>query len=243
MEYFIQVKGKETGPVDQGTLVDWCRKGQIKEDTLVKNNLMTSWKPAKGLTILKPIFAEQAAAKGQSLGSRLSDNMNSHRKGQGINNNTVTLNSVKTASLRYRLGAGIIDAVVIYIIYIAISFPYQYLVLGTDPLAFDPATMTEEQIISLAETLPSLFLISIFVDQIYRVLCVGGMAQTLGQKFFGIMQIKHNTLGEPVLMGRSYFFNTFFILFFPINLLFIFIFRRGLHEMLSGVSVVNVRLG
>lgn len=252
MEYFIQdKKGKEQGPIDQGTLKDWAKKGQIQPNTNVRNSMMKAWKPAKDIVILTDIFKEQAEIASHSLGSRIKDNVSSHRENQEINNLNLTQDSVRSGSIQYRLGSFIIDATILG------AFAYGFLFIYLNFVSTD-TTMTPESIFQYvvgtgelaeheaqqANKLLFQFAIgAIIAFQLYWTFTVGLWAQTLGQKFFGLMQIKHNTLGAPVLMGRAYFYSLFFIIFFPINFFFIFVFRRGLHEILSGSSVVNVRLG
>lgn len=252
MEYFVQDrKGKELGPIDQGTLKDWAKKGEVKPNSNVRNSLMKNWKPAKDIVILQDIFREQAEIESHSLGNRIKENVNSHRDSQGINNLILTQDSIKAGSLQYRLGSFIIDATILAAFAYGILFVYlnfvstspgltpesifQYLI-GTAELVDAEAQEANQLIFKFA-------IGAIFAFQLYWTFTVGLWAQTLGQKFFGLMQIKHNTLGNPVLLGRAYFFSFFFVLFFPINFFFIFVFRRGLHEILSGSSVVNVRLG
>ena len=252
MEYFVQDrKGKELGPIDQGTLKDWAKKGQVKPNSNVRNTLMKSWKSAKDIVILQDIFKEQAEIESQTLTSRIKENVGSHRDNQSINNLILTKESIKAGSVQFRLGSFIIDATILGAFAYAILFVYLNFVstggLLTPESIFQHlvgnAELAEAQAQEANQLLFKFTIGAIIAFQLYWTLTVGLWAQTLGQKFFGLMQIKHNTLGNPVLLGRAYFFSFFFVLFFPINFFFIFVFRRGLHEILSGSSVVNVRLG
>lgn len=248
MEYFIQdTKGQEQGPIDQGTLIDWAKKGQVTPQTNVRNTLMKNWKLAKDIVILTSIFKEQADLQSHKLGNRLKENATSHRENQEIKNLNLTKDSVKQPSIQFRLGSFILDLTILVAISYAALFIYLNFI-STD-LTTSPEALFQKLIgsASLAESEATLLFESavafIILMQLYWTFTIGLWAQTIGQKFFGIMQIKHNTLGAPVLLARAYFYSLFFVIFFPINFFFIFVFRRGLHETLSGSSVVNVSLG
>ena len=88
----------------------------------------------------------------------------------------------------------------------------------------------------------SAFVASVLViPMAYYSFALGLKAQTFGYWFFGIMVIKGK--GEEVFVGRAFFMSFLFIVTLPLEPVLIYVFHKGLHEVLTGVRVVNVKLG
>lgn len=80
----------------------------------------------------------------------------------------------------------------------------------------------------------------VFVGLIYYVFTMGFMAQTLGQRFWGIMIIRDD--GEPVFLARTFLFTILYYIFFWSTIIFTFVIpsKRAIHDMLSGIRVVRI---
>ena len=215
MQYFYEdSKGNEVGPVDQDLLIDRAKSGIISPQTPVRNSMVKTFKEAEKISCLKNVFSAGDANKTTKSFKDIAKNL--HRSSS----------SIKAPEINYRVMAFFLDMVVCTLL---VLISYNILKrFGVDVLGEEKAM--------------DIFMASVFCLPIaYYTFTLGLKAQTFGYWFFGIMVIKGKE--EEVFVGRAFFMSLFFILTLPVEPLFIFIFRKGLHESLTGTRVVNVRLG
>ena len=80
-----------------------------------------------------------------------------------------------------------------------------------------------------------------FFTLLYYTMCIGFKAQTFGQRFYGIMAVDTND--RPVMLQKSFIYSLFLIIFLPLEPFVVYVTKKSLHEMISGVKIVNVKLG
>ncbi len=212
--YYENSRGETVGPIDEDLIIEIARRGEINSETLVRNTMVRTFKPADKIPCLQNIVKKVSSAKEEASFKDIAKNL--HR----------SATSIKAPPITYRMMAFALD---LFIIVPLIILSYNLLkTIGSSVLG-------EEQAMSL-------FLATVFVLPIsYYTLTLGLKAQTLGYWFFGIMVIKGE--GDEVYFGRAFFLAAVFILTLPLEALFVFIFNRGFHEIISGTRIVNVKLG
>lgn len=211
--YYENSHGEEVGPVDEDILIERAKKGVITSETLVRNSMVRTYKPADKIACLEEIVDKKSAEKSKSF-KDIAKNL--HR----------SASSVKPPPVNFRLMAFALDICIVSVLVIIF-----YAVMKN----WGSESLGEEKAMSI-------FMASVAgIPLTYYTFMLGLKAQTIGYWFFGIMVIKG--LDDEVFVGRAFFMCLFFILTLPIEPLLIFIFNKGLHETFTGTRVVNVRLG
>ena len=213
--YYLNDKDQEVGPVDQDILIGRAQSGEITSTTLVRNSMVKAFKPASKVACLDGIVRDGTAKPGApKKDSNIAKNL--HR----------SESSIKAPQTNYRFMAFAFDLIIIVVLVVA-SFNIFKSIQG--------GMLDEEQAMSA-------FVASVLViPMAYYSFALGLKAQTFGYWFFGIMVIKGK--GEEVFVGRAFFMSFLFIVTLPLEPVLIYVFHKGLHEVLTGVRVVNVKLG
>jgi len=221
--------GEEFGPVPQDTLIEWGKNGRVSAKCSIRNSLMKSWKPAKEVSFLKDIIDEyEAIPRDKSITTKLKRMIDHEKPAETIQKNLhSSADSIKPASFGYRSAAFVIDAVILLICLLTVA----YMLKSTAASGSIDLNMAVMAFIAAAVVIPF----------VYWVFTLGLRAQTFGQTVFGIMLVKGE--GNPVYLGRAYIFTLIFILTMPLEPLFVYVLKCGLHERLTGTRIVNVKLG
>ena len=138
-----------------------------------------------------------------------------------------TSDAIKCASFGYRSGAAFIDMLIIYAFIGGLAF------LINNSLTSG----------SIAGSSAAAYLIAgaYFITLFYYTFNIGFFAQTPGQRCYGIMAT--NKTGDAVLLNQALIYSFFFVLCFPLAPLVVYLTKKSLQEYISGVQIVNVRLG
>lgn len=136
-------------------------------------------------------------------------------------------NAIKTASFGYRSGAAFIDIAIIY------GFIFSLAYFINSALASGSITAGSASAYVLAG--------AFFITLAYYTINIGFFAQTPGQRFYGIMAV--NKVGSSVLLNQALVYSFLLTLLFPLAPLVVYLTKKSLQEFLSGVQIVNVRLG
>ena len=198
MNFFIvKDKNTELGPYPEEVLVDMAKKGDIKSSTLIRNSLMKRTQEAKKLPFLKDHVKEETKANEEEI---LMKPLNR------------TINSIKLASKSHRFGSFVIDSVIIYTLVFLVAGA-----LNTRLIYMNLEEGTAQASTTYGATAAILFTCAYTFTLLYYTMCIGFKAQTIGQRFYGIMAIDTND--RPVMLQKSFLYSLFFIIFFPLNLL------------------------
>jgi len=233
MKYIvISPDGKEYGPVDQETLIQWSQSGRITEQYLVRNALMKKGNPPSKIPFLKDIIEKQKNLRDRNrpLSTKLShlvdSETESHQAGLSLNQSNKNVFSPGPSSLRFL--AWLIDTSLL------LAFGIGTLLLASKALESSEAEYGIFLILTLA------YFTAILM---YYTVSIGFTAQTLGQRFAGLMAIR--TKGGPVLMGRAFVFSVFYLVFFWTTLPFTFCLpsKRAIQDKLSGIRIVKITAG
>ena len=138
-----------------------------------------------------------------------------------------SVNAIKAASFGYRSGAAFIDMIIIYAFIGGLAF------LINNSLASG----------SIATSTAAAYLIAgaYFITLLYYTVNIGFYAQTPGQRFYGIMAT--NKTGDAVLLNQALIYSFFFVICFPLAPVVVYLTKKSLQEYISGVQIVNIRLG
>jgi uncharacterized RDD family membrane protein YckC len=228
MKYFLRTpEDKEYGPIDQETLVQWAQAGRISPGSQLRNTLMSNWSAVTDIAFLKDILPDEVPVD-QGIGGKLSSivKKDGHKLAGAFKGlHTSGKFQFTPASTGLRFGAWVIDA--------AVLFVGLFFILLLVAVANANAT----------ETYPIFYTTTIVVAGffvLYYTITIGFLAQTIGQRFFGIMVVCKD--GDPVLMGRALMFTLFYYIFWSTTLVFTFVLpsKRAIQDMLSGVRVVRI---
>ena len=222
--------GKEYGPVDQDTLIQWAQDGRITEHYEIRNALMKKGNPANNVPFLRDIMTRQKAIKDRNrpFSTRIASLVDpefeseyqqrrSLGKGGGV--------QFTPGSSGLRFLAWLIDTSILAgigaLLFAVVSFLVQS--LGNKGELFTAFTLG--------------VLLCIFM---YYTISIGMTAQTAGQWVAGLMVIRKK--GGPVLMGRAFVFSVCYLIFFWSTLLFSYCLpsKRAIQDTLSGVRVVKI---
>ncbi len=226
--------GQEHGPVDQETLERWAQSGRITSDCMVRNTLVPRWSSASDVPFLAPIIAareaEQAATEKPGLAEKLK---------QRVTESAVVDKRVPglagdgrfeftPASIPLRIGAGLLDLLVI--------LGYLLVVYAAMGIGVKAGMLTMGQAFEAGVPL------GYGGSLLYLAWSVGFHAQTLGQRFWGLMVVQKE--GEQVFLGRAFFFALGALLFGWLTPFVAYVApsRRGIGELISGTRVIRTRV-
>ena len=230
MKYLVRTpEEKEYGPVDQDTLIQWAQSGRIPPRSQIRNTLMSNWRDAKNTGFLKDIIPTEEAkdtTKAESKWAALvkkDQKMPSAAGAKALHASGRFLYTPANTGLRF--GAWLFDTVIVG----AVMF---LIFLGGAAAAEHTGDADPAFLVTTAARC--------FVGLIYYVFTMGFTAQTLGQRFWGIMIIRAD--GEPVLLARSFVFTISYFIFFWSTVFFTLLMpsKRAIHDMLSGIRVVRI---
>lgn len=222
MNFFIvKDKNTELGPYPEEVLIDMAQKGDIDASTLIRNSLMKRTQEAKKIPFLKDHVKEEKKETTEEV----------HMK--PLNR---TSNSVKLANKSHRFGSFVIDSIIIYSMVFLVAGALNSRLIFMN---LDEGTVQASN--AYGSTAAILIASAYFFTLAYYTMCIGFKAQTFGQCFYGIMAIDTND--RPVMLQKSFLYSLFFIIFLPLEPFVVYVTKKSLHEMISGVKIVNVRLG
>lgn len=220
----------EVGPADQPTLERWVESGRLTEECQVRNTLVPRWNDAATISFLKKKLEERVAA--MDTGPTAADRFRDRVTKTGILNAKLpNLSAAGTfvftpASVMLRISAGVFDLVIVlvYAGCVQACLAGAVTVLGTS-LAF---------YLGLA--------LSYMGAVMYVAWSVGFHAQTLGQRFWGLMVVRRE--GEQVFLGRAFAFAVGAVLLGWTSPFVAFIIpsKRALPDALSGTRVVRTKV-
>ena len=234
MKYMVRsTDGKEYGPVDQETLVQWAKAGRVTEHYEIRNALMKKGNPAYKVPFLQDIIKTQKSIRDRNrpVSTRISNLINPEDGSEF--KNTTSLNqpgrfqfSPGPTDLRFL--AWLIDTSIVICIGIFMFVATSFLIQNNN---------NEYQ----AFTLFTLMFISFLL--LYYTISMGMVAQTVGQWFSGLMVVR--TKGGPVLMGRAFIFSIFYLVFFWTTLLFTYCLpsKQAIQDKLSGTRIIKISAG
>ena len=222
--------GTEVGPVDQPTLERWVESARLTEECQVRNTLVPRWNDATKITFLKKKLEERVAAldTGPTVGDKFRDTVT---KSGILNPKLPNLSAVGTfvftpASVSLRMLAGTIDLVVVLVYAGCVHALMAGVVHVLGPaLAFYAGL--------------GLFYLGAVM---YVAWTVGFHAQTLGQRFWGLMVVRRE--GEQVFLGRAFVFAVGVVLLGWSSPFIAFVMpsKRALPDALSGTRVVRTKV-
>ena len=216
MKYIVRTEGgKEFGPVDQDTLIQWAENGRITSNCQVRNVLMKTWAPADDVPFLEDIVKEAVEVE-------LDDD----------DENTAVYSLTNAGAFKFvyanaaqRLLAWLFDVLLIGILGLICFIIGDALVLA--------GIMSENVMFFLFLT--GILCFTFF----YYTILLGFKAQTFGQWFWGIMIIRSS--GQPVMLWRAFIFSILTWLFLPLTPISA-ITKRTVQDQLMGVRVVKITL-
>ena len=230
MKYLIRTpENKEYGPVDQDTLVQWAQSGRIPPRSQIRNTLMSNWSDAKDAGFLKDIMPTEEAKDTKAGKSKWATFVKEDQKLPSAAGTKALHASGRflytPANTGLRFGAWLFDLAIVG----AVMF---LIFLGGAAAAERTGDADQAFLLTTAAM--------VFVGLIYYVFTMGFTAQTLGQRFWGIMIIR--TDGEPVFLARTFLFTILYYIFFWSTIIFTFVIpsKRAIHDMLSGIRVVRI---
>ncbi|MDP7741156.1 MAG: RDD family protein [Lentisphaeria bacterium] len=230
MKYLIRTpEEKEYGPVDQDTLVQWAQSGRIPPRSQIRNTLMSTWTDAKEAGFLKDIMPAEEVKDPTTGKSKWAALVKEDQKAPAATKAKALHTSGRflytPANTGMRFGAWLFDTVIVGTVLLLIF-------LGGAAAAERTGDANQAFLVTTAAM--------VFVGLIYYVFTMGFMAQTLGQRFWGIMIIRAD--GEPVFLARTFLFTIFHCIFFWSTAFFTFVMpsKRALHDTLSGIRVVRI---
>ena len=230
MRYLIRTpEDKEYGPVDQDTLIQWAQSGRIPPQSQIRNTLMSNWSAAKDAGFLKDVMPTEVAKDPKGVKSKWATLVKEDQKlpstagTKALHASGRFLYTPANSGLRF--GAWLFDMAIVgtvmFLVFLGGAAAAEH--TGDADQAFLVATVS-----------------MVFVGLIYYVFSMGFMAQTLGQRFWGIMIIR--TEGEPVFLARTFLFTIFHYMFFWSTIFFTFVMpsKRAIQDTLSGIRVVRI---
>ena len=222
--------GKEYGPVDQDTLIQWAQDGRITEAFQIRNALMKKANPANKVPFLRDIMTRQKALRDRNrpFSTRISSLVdpefeNAYKQSRSLGQGSAVKYSAGSSGLRFI--AWLIDASIL---------------AGIGALFFGAISFLGQNFGIKRELFTVFTLGTLSCILMYYTISIGMTAQTAGQWAAGLMVIRKK--GGPVLMGRAFVFSFWYILFFWSTLLFSYCLpsKRAIQDKLSGVVVVKI---
>jgi len=237
MKYIVQVDGKEFGPVDEITLVQWAEEGRILRQSKVRNALIMKWNDASTLDFLATPFAERDAKvhpKKSGFGGFFTSLAGGEDKTAAKDALTFeTSTSFKQhylpnpAPISLRLMAALFDFIVCYLILMLAAIPGFLLTL----LGLGNSTAFHFS-----------FFLAFCGVVCYLAGCIGVFAQTAGMWFWGIMLSRHDNKATSVYLFRAYAYTLLMLALGVFAPLIIYLNgeKRSLHEILTGTQVIRI---
>lgn len=220
----------EIGPVDQATLERWVESGRLTEECQVRNTLIPRWNDATKVSFLQKKLKERVAAleTGPTLADKFRDTVT---KTGILNSKLPNLSAAGTfafspASGVLRVCAGVFDLVIVLVYAGCVQACVAGAVSVLGPgLAFYLG-----------------FALSYMGAVMYVAWTVGFHAQTLGQRFWGLMVVRKE--GEQVFLGRAFVFAVGAVLLGWTSpcIAFVIPSKRAFPDALSGTRVVRTKV-
>lgn len=235
LQYFVRRPDKsEHGPYERDKLVQLFSAGDFDYRCEVRNALVKQWKAPEEVAPLKPIVRAQREAaqvkQEEKTFSRLKKRISAAKPQQPDAMQRLHDRNVFTftpAPVRLRVLAGISDLLLVLLWASGVSF-----------LAVQ-AVRTGMQANTAFYGGFAVFLIG---AEMLLAWPLGFCAQTLGQRFWGIMVVRMK--GQPAFLMRAFLFSLFACLFGWLTPLVAFVVptRRALPDILSRTRVVRIRV-
>jgi uncharacterized RDD family membrane protein YckC len=192
--WYHAAEGTREGPLDEQAFAALVRQGRIGADTLVWREGMADWAPYGSLATDSAtgaaeqptcMLCKQRFAAGEMLpfgNSMVCANCKPRLVQTLREDASATLGAMRTAGFMIRLGAVIIDGVIL-------AVPFWILVaMGVLEIQESSGNVAHN-------------LISSSAGAVYEILMVGKYGATVGKMATGLRVVDHN--GRPVTMGRS----------------------------------------
>jgi uncharacterized RDD family membrane protein YckC len=225
MQYIMLTPdGKEYGPVEQDTMIEWAKSGRVTSDCQIRNALMKQWTPAEKVEFLKGLVTdpEVEAKRDETLRTKFDDFIaRAHEQPEQFNRGVFKFSGAPPG---LRLGAFLFDLVPIALI-------------GTVGMSL--AGKAQEA--GNAMAYPLFTAGFVFAIIAYYTLSLGFQAQTIGMWFWGIMIVRAE--GEPSLLFRCLLWATYGLFLLPTTVLMMFTpNNRAICDKLSGVRIVRIKV-
>lgn len=221
MKYMVRTPdGNEYGPVDQDGLLQWAQTGRLTAECEVRNALMNKWNPATKVPFLKDVVAKQTpTVSAESSVKGALSKLRGGTAGKG------TAFRYTPAPLGLRFASWLIDTVILVVV-------GGVLIIGANTMLGNGA---DPKVVYTGFTLAL-----VFCSVMYYTILLAFTAQSVGQKFWGIMVVRPN--GDPVLMARALVFSVFYLLLFWSSFPFIFSLpnKKALQDIFSGLVVARI---
>ena len=216
MNYVVKTEdGKEFGPVNQDTLIQWAENGRITSKCQIRNVLMEKWSSADEVPFLEQLVTDPVEVD-------LDDD----------EEQTTVYSLTHAGSFKFmyanpfqRLMAWLFDSLFIGTLALLSFIIGDYLIVyaGLSESIFFP-----------------IFTIGLLCfTMFYYTISLGFKAQTLGQWFWGIMIIRPS--GQPVFLWRAFLFSILTWMFLPLTPLSA-ITKRSIQDQIMGVRTVKITL-
>ena len=216
MNYIVRTEdGKEFGPVNQDTLVQWAENGRITTSCKIRNILMKTWTPADQVPFLEDIVKEVVQIEVEDD----DDQMMVYSLRSGGSFKYVYANPLQ------RFMAWLFDLALVT------TFALTCFLMAHTVIDFE-----------IVNSDTAFFLFSIFVLPtiiLYYTFFMGFKAQTFGQWFWGIMIIRSN--GKPVFLGRAFIFSLLSWILMPLTPISALT-KRSIQDQILGVKVIKITL-
>lgn len=227
------VDGEEFGPVDQECLVRWAENGRITPYCQIRSTLIARWENASEIPFLRDILIKQLEEKetrDESIFAKIKQRatMRAVEAVEFSGIHEVRPDDFESASPVIRFLAGLVDIVVVVIMGVI-------LFLG-GALAYSTQILGANEVFYIG-----FFLYTVLVVM-YFVYSMGGLGQTIGQKFWGIILIRKT--GEQYYLGRAFAYTLGLLCFGLLTPLFVFVSpsRRSMQEIMTSTRMVRTKL-
>lgn len=239
LKYMLRTgDGKEYGPVDQDTLVQWAENGRVTSDCSIRNLMLKKWTEAEKVSFLDGLVTdpEEMVQREITLADRWwafltktepvpgsKREKKAKGRGRGIGRDGVF--KYDAAGSVLRLGAWLFDWVTVG------------LVGGL--MGGIAANLVQAGVVD-QDTAFTGFTVLLVVGYIaYFTLTLAFRAQTFGQWFWGLMIVRKG--GDPVLALRALWFTVCHLAFWWSTFIFTIIFpdRRAIQDRLSGTRIIR----
>ena len=227
------VDGEEYGPVDQDTLIRWAESGRITGYCQVRSTLLRRWENACEIPFLRELLLEQMEEdqiKGQTAWQKIKARvtMKAVEAASFGGLHHVRPKDFDSAGLGIRFLAGIFDVLVMLGFAVVV-----YLFFA---LLYSVGLMYANEAFYLG------FVIFYLGMLMYFTVGIAAYAQTVGQRFWGIILIHRG--GTQFYAGRAFVYTLALLSCGLLTPVFMYLApsRRSFQEILTGTRMVRVKL-
>ncbi|MBQ6473269.1 MAG: RDD family protein [Victivallales bacterium] len=229
--YFLKNEaGEQIGPLDEEALVRLAQEGKVTLNCQVRPTLLPTWNKALDVPFLKPILKQELARQVEQqhntpwtrLKARLTLRAPESSDSFGLTKKDA--NNYPAASLGLRLAAGLTDVLILAVWALLLFLGFAWL--------FSRQLISPDAVFYIGFTIWWLSVL------FYYTLGMSWMAQTPGQRFWGIFLLRRDNL--KFWCGRTFFYTLFLLLSGIFTPLFVLTTGCSLAELITGTRMVRI---